>query len=65
MRHWIDEFFFAAVPVLFSLFFERALIEIEKIPGGKLTRIKSGELPFLVVRSEPSLAEKDGSVLRH
>ena len=62
-RHWIDQFFFASVPVLISLFFERTLIEIEKIASGKLTRIKSGELPFLVVRSEPSLAEKDGPVL--
>jgi len=34
VRDRIEEFFLAAVPMFFLLFFESAVVEIEKVPGG-------------------------------
>src|SRR5262249_9145134 len=39
MRHRIHEFFLTTVPMFFLLFFESALVEIEKVPGNPYSPI--------------------------
>src|SRR5215471_5375089 len=63
VRQRIYEFLLTTVPMFFLLFFESAVVEIEKVPGDELVRVRSGKFPLLVVFSQPGLSNKNGSIL--
>src|SRR5215469_16750515 len=62
VRHGIYEFFLTTVPMFFLLFLEAAVVEIEKVPGDELVRVRSRKFPLLIVFSHPGLSNKDRSI---
>src|SRR5262249_47744803 len=62
-REWIYEFFLTTVPMFFLLFFDSAVVEIDKVPCDELVRVRSCKFPLLIVFSQPGLPNKNRSVL--
>src|SRR5262249_51547496 len=61
-RQRIYEFFFTTVPMFVLLFFDSAVVEIDKVPGDQLVPVRSSNSPLLIVFSQPGLSNKNRSI---